>query len=260
MKLQEIMETLDREIPFSYAAEWDNVGLLVGDRQQDIQKILIALDVSDQVLAHAVEEHADLIITHHPLMFRPVKQITEQDFIGTRIRTLIRHDISYIALHTNFDIVKMADLNARDLFLNHPSVLQEVGTDEKGAFGFGRVGRLDKDMTLGEFAGFVKKIAKLSNIRVYGDPEATVRIAAIASGAGKSAVSDAIQKGAQVLVTGDVDYHAGIDANAQGLAVIDAGHYGTEYVFISYMAYLVKQLFPEVDVVEQEIRQPYEIV
>ncbi len=260
MKLNDIIQVLEREIPPKYAEEWDNVGLLVGDRNQEIKRILVSLDADDGTVEEAVEKEADLIVTHHPLIFKPLKTVTEDDFIARRIRSMIRNDISYFAMHTNFDVVKMADLNAKDLLLNHPDVLETNGVDERGEFGFGRIGRLDKDMTLKQFASFVKKIAKLPSVRVYGDVDQIVRIAAIASGSGKSAISDAIQKGAQVIVTGDVDYHTGIDANAKGIAVIDAGHYGTEYVFISYMSYFLKQLFPDLEILSREIKQPYEIV
>ncbi len=260
MKLDDIIKRLEEEVPPRYAEEWDNIGLLVGDHEQDIRRVLISLDANDATVDYAVESKADLIITHHPLIFSPMKTVTEQDFIGRRIRTMIKNDISYYAMHTNFDVVKMADLNARALMLNHPSVLEETGRDESGAYGFGRIGRLDKEITLGEFAAFVKKVAFLPKVRVYGDIDARVRVAAIASGSGKSAIRDALEKGAQVIVTGDVDYHTGIDANAKGIAVIDAGHYGTEYVFISYMAYLMEQLFPELTILSQEIRQPYHVV
>ncbi len=260
MKLQNIMDILEREFPSRYAQSWDNVGLLVGDRTQEIKRVLISLDVSDAAVEHAVKEKADLILTHHPLIFRPLKTVTEQDFIARRIRALIKHDIAYYAMHTNFDIVKMADLNAKDLMLNHAQVLEECGSDEGGVFGFGRVGNLDRPVSLAEFADYIKKVAKLSHIRVYGDQNAMISRAAIASGAGKSAIADAIDKGAQVIVTGDVDYHTGIDAVAQNIAVIDAGHYGTEYCYIPYMAHRMKELFPDIEVLTEEIRQPFTIL
>ena len=189
-----------------------------------------------------------------------MERVIEQDVIGCRVRRMIRSGISYFAMHTNFDIVKMADINARDLGLTEPRVLEKMGEDENGVFGFGRVGGLEAPLGLAAFAERVKKVCRLKAVRVYGDPEAVVRRAAVASGSGKSAIPDAIREGADVIVTGDVDYHTAIDSVAGGIAIIDAGHYGTEFCFIDYTVHMLKSMFPEIEVIGQEIRQPYTII
>lgn len=261
MKLADIMKTIEEDFPKSLAMDWDNVGLLVGDEEADIKKVLISLDVTDAAVERAVKEGADLILTHHPLLFRPLKTVTEQNFIAARVRKLIRNDINYYAMHTNFDIAGMADRNALDLALLEPEVLEELGTDEYGhAYGLGRVGMLSEEMTLKELAGHVKDVMKLDAVRVYGEPDRKVIRVGVSSGAGKSAVSDALKKQADVLITGDLDYHTAIDANAQGLAMIDAGHYGTEFTYIPFMEEYVKEKFPELTILTMEIVQPYQIV
>ena len=255
------MRTIEEDFPKSLAVDWDNVGLLVGDEEAEIRKVLINLDVTDAAVERAVKEGADLILTHHPLLFRPLKTVTEQDFIAARVRKLIRNDINYYALHTNFDIAGMADQNAVDLSLREPEVLEELGTYEDGrAYGLGRIGLLPEEMTLKELAGHVKDVMKLDAVRVYGDPERKVLRVGVSSGAGKSAVNDALRKHADVLITGDLDYHTAIDADARGLAMIDAGHYGTEFTYISFMEKYVKEKFPELDVLTMQIVQPYHIV
>ena len=255
------MRTIEEDFPKSLAVDWDNVGLLVGDEEAEIRKVLINLDVTDAAVERAVKEGADLILTHHPLLFRPLKTVTEQDFIAARVRKLIRNDINYYAMHTNFDIAGMADQNAVDLSLREPEVLEELGTYEDGrAYGLGRIGLLPEEMTLKELAGHVKDVMKLDAIRVYGDPERKVLRVGVSSGAGKSAVNDALRKLADVLITGDLDYHTAIDADARGLAMIDAGHYGTEFTYISFMEKYVKEKFPELDVLTMQIVQPYHIV
>ena len=254
------LAAMENEVPARYACSWDHVGLLVGDRDAEVCRILVALDAGDEAVRLAEEKGCDLIVTHHPLLFHPMERVIEQDVIGCRVRRMIRSGISYFAMHTNFDIVKMADINARDLGLTEPRVLEKMGEDENGVFGFGRVGGLEAPLGLAAFAERVKKVCRLKAVRVYGDPEAVVRRAAVASGSGKSAIPDAIREGADVIVTGDVDYHTAIDSVAGGIAIIDAGHYGTEFCFIDYTVHMLKSMFPEIEVIGQEIRQPYTII
>ena len=229
MKLRDIIRQLDKDFPFSWAMEWDNVGLLIGDMEADIQKVFLNLDVTDEAVAEASLWGADLILTHHPLLFAPARTVTEQNFIGRRIRRLIKEDINYVAMHTNFDIAKMADLNAADLQLKDPRILDITG----------------------------ESAMSLTAVRMYGDPDRIVQKCAVSSGSGKSEIRAALEAGAHVLVTGDLDYHSSIDANAQGLALIDAGHYGTEFVYITYMEDYLKKTFPELSVRSMKIRQPY---
>ncbi len=261
MKLRSIMKTIETDFPTELAMDWDNVGLIVGDEEAEIRTILINLDVTDAAVERAVECGADLILTHHPLLFRPMKTVTEQNFIARRVRKLIRNDINYYAMHTNFDIARMADLNAQDLSLRDAEVLEVLGSYEDGRrYGLGRIGRLEKEMRLSELAEKVRDVMKLDAVRVYGDPERIVSKTGVSSGAGKSAVPDAIEKGADVLITGDLDYHTAIDANAQGLAMIDAGHYGTEHIYISYMERYIKEKFPDLEVLTMDIEQPYTVI
>ena len=261
MKLRDIMTVIEEDFPKKLAVEWDNVGLLTGDEEAEIRKVLVSLDVTDAALDYAVQSGADLILTHHPLLFRPLKTVTEQDFIAKRVRKLIRNDINYYAMHTNFDIAGMADLNAADLSLLDPEVLEAVGKYDDGReYGFGRIGHLENDLTLFKLAERVKGVMKLSAVRVYGDPKRIVSRVAISSGAGKSSVQDALMKKADVLITGDLDYHTAIDANARGLSMIDAGHYGTEFTFIPYMEKYLGEKLPELSVLSMKIEQPYTIL
>ena len=259
MKCKEIIEVLEKRYPPSLAAEWDNVGLLVGDAEKEVRIVYTALDLTDTVLERAVSAGADLIVTHHPMIFRPVSGITRQDFIGRRIMGLIEHGISYYAMHTNFDIAGMADRNARDLQLENPEVLECVSLTDDIPVGYGRVGNVSGSPSLGEFARNVKKIYALDAIRVYGDETKPVHRAAVSSGSGKSSLRDAIKAGADVLITGDVDYHTAIDAVMQGIAVIDAGHYGTEYCFIGEAASFLESACPGITAVRDGVQQPYRV-
>ena len=118
MKCQDIMSALEELSPVSYAEDWDNVGLIVGRRDKEVRKIYIAVDPTDEVIQKAVEVSADMIITHHPLIFKGIKKVNSENFISRRVLRLARHDISYYAMHTNFDIMGMADAAADDISTN----------------------------------------------------------------------------------------------------------------------------------------------
>lgn len=261
MKCRDVINVLNERWPESYALGFDNVGLLVGDREQEVYHIFVALDVTDETLEQAIACGADMIVTHHPLLFSAIKKVTTDDFIGNRIVKMIRHGISYYAMHTNFDIMGMAGLNALSLKLNNPEILEVTYEDADGhKEGIGRIGTLEEPMSLKEFGAYVKEQLGLEMVRVYGNLEMAVERVAISSGSGRSMIKEAIKAGVQVLVTGDIDYHTGIDAVAQGLMIIDAGHYGTEMIFIEYMEEALKEMLPEMKVTAAEIQQPFALV
>ena len=135
-------------------------------------------------------------------------------------------------------------------------VLEETAPGE----GIGRVGALKGTMDLKQFAGKVRNDFEIPDVRMYGDPAAIIHRVAVSSGSGKSMIRGAIEKGADVIVTGDVDYHSAIDAVAQGIAVIDAGHYGIEHIFIGQMAEELKERFPEMEICTEPIRHPFLMV
>lgn len=260
MTCKEIMDILETQWPLSYALDWDNVGLLVGREDKEVSKVFVCLDVTDETLDQAVEFGADMIVSHHPMLFSAVKTVTDRDFIGRRILRLAKHDISYFAMHTNFDVAGMAALNQETLGLTDGSVLMVTAVDGDQEEGIGRVGFLERDMSLNEFAQTVKTKLNLPKVLVYGDGEKKITKAAVSGGSGKSAVKPAICAEADVLVTGDIDYHTGIDAVAMGIAVIDAGHYGTESVFIPHVSGKLKELLTEVEVKSARIAAPFRFV
>lgn len=171
MKCKEIIESLEQKYAPDFAESWDNVGLLVGDKEKEVHKIFLALDVTDESLEMAIKEQADMIITHHPLIFSAMKKVTTDNFIGRRIIKMIQHDISYYAMHTNFDILGMADLSADFLNLKDREILEVTYSDANRTEGLGRVGNLAQKMSLEECADFVKTQLKLPSVTVYGDLE-----------------------------------------------------------------------------------------
>lgn len=257
--VEEIIRELDARWPESQACSWDNVGLLAGRRGSRVDTVFVALDVTEETLEEAVEAGAQLMVTHHPLLFSPVKRISDGDFIGRRLLRLIESGIACYAMHTNFDVTGMAELNSQALGLLESRPL-EAEDPERPQVGIGRVGNLETPETLEDFAGRVKRGMKLSQVRVYGDPAMRISRAAVCGGSGRSVVGQALEAGAQVLVTGDMDYHTAIDTVAQGMAVIDPGHYGSEYAFISYMREQLREMFLELKVRAASERQPFQVI
>lgn len=266
MRCDEIIKKLEEEYPLECAEEWDNPGLLVGRRNRDVRKILIALDATEETIRQAVDQGADMLITHHPLLFRSIKNVTDETFTGRRILALIENNITYYAMHTNFDVLGMSRLNEQQLELKNTRVL-DVTVETDGILeGIGRVGEWEEPMTLRQTAEFVRDRLGLQAVRCYGlkegseEEEEMISRAAICGGSGKSMIGPAIEEEAQVLITGDIDYHTAIDALAQGLYIIDAGHYGTEYGFISYLAERLQKLLPEIEIAEASVHHPFQVV
>lgn len=293
----EIINVLEQQSPAAYACDWDNVGLLIGSREKEVHRIYVALDATDETIEEAVNANADMLLTHHPMIFKGLKKINSDDFTGRRVIELIKKDMAYYAMHTNFDIFGMADLAAERMGLTDTAILQVTGISKEAlskvkktekidlmaatAIGIGKIGSLPHEMTLEECAGYVKRVFEIEKVKVFGMParkiqpdhlsnagraasaersdtlSSSVHRVAICPGSGKSVINDALKAGVQVLITGDMDHHEGIDAVAQGMAVIDAGHYGLEKIFIPYMKEYLEKTLPELEVIPQEPKQPF---
>lgn len=262
MICREIMEVIEQRYPKKYALEWDNVGLQAGRSDKEVRKIYIALDATDEVIDEALRWGADLLLTHHPLIFKPLKQVNDQSFIGRRILRMIRGDMSYYSMHTNYDVMGMADLAGEFLDMEEPEVLEvtcveQDGTENMREQGIGRVANLKKPMTVKECCVFVKERFALPSVKVFGEPEMMVNRIAVSPGSGKSVIGAALKKGADLLITGDIDHHEGIDAVAQKMAVMDAGHYGIEHIYIEDMRKFCEEHFPQIEVKAAQIQHPF---
>lgn len=260
MRCDAIMEKLEELSPAVYASDWDNVGLQIGRLDKEITRIYIALDATEAVIEDAVRQHADMLLTHHPMLFSPIKKITAENFIGRRIIKLIQNDISYYAMHTNFDVMGMADAAADEIELKQREVLETTFEDEISKEGFGRIGKLPSTMTLKECVWLVKDKFGIDKVKVFGDLETELETAAISPGSGKSMIKHAIALGAQVLITGDIDHHDGLDALEQGLCIIDAGHFGLEQIFVPYMEEYLKRECTGVRIMTASQTAPFTIL
>lgn len=357
------MNSLEKLSPSRYAEAWDNPGLLAGRRDKEVRRIFIALDATDDIINQAVKIGADMLITHHPLIFKGVSSINDGSATGRRLIKLIQNDISYYAMHTNYDVCVMADLSADRIGLEDRGILEttystpylklavyvpddyagkvteammEAGAGHIGNYshcsyslqgtgtflplegsnpfigengrlcttqevkvetivqkemldsvlkkmkeshpyeepaydvyelscggeraGIGRTGILPSKMTLEECCRLVKERFCLENVKVFGSLDSVVETAAISPGSGKSMIGPAMKAGVQVLITGDIGHHEGIDAADGGLAVIDAGHYGLEHIFIAQVGEYLEKEFDSLEIVQESIKQPFAII
>ena len=258
MLCREIVEIIERTYPKQAAFEWDNVGLLVGRTEKEVKKIYVALDATEEVIDAAIKAGADMLVTHHPLIFSPLKKITDEHFIGSRVVKLLQHDISYYAMHTNYDVLRMAELSGVILGLKDAEMLDPMGRSDGN--GIGRVGVLENEMTLLECCELVKEKFQLETVSVFGDVNKVVRCAAISPGSGDDLIEAALAHHADVLITGDIGHHDGIDAVAQGTAIIDAGHYGLEHIFVEDMAEYLQKNTDGVRLEKAKISHPFQVV
>lgn len=229
IKCRRIIEELNKLAPEYLAEEWDNVGLMVGDMEQEVRKVLVALDAIPEVIEEAIQEKVDLIITHHPFILKPLKSIRKDMSMGKRVYDLIQNNIGLYSAHTNLDIAfgGTNDTLANLLELENISILKEMDT-----YGMGRIGILKKTYTLEEYAKFIQNKLELSNIRIIGRSEHIINTVALTTGSGMSYIQDAVNKKADVYITGDVKFHDAQKARELGIALIDAGHYGTENIIV----------------------------
>ncbi len=262
MICDEILKLCEELAPVSYAIDWDrkNDGLQLGDRNWKVSRIYLALDATEEVIEDAIRSGADMLITHHPMIFGGINQINSDSSIGRRLLTLAENKISYIAMHTNFDVKCMADDAADYLGLTDRQVLEITTSEEEGPEGIGRVGSLPNKMTLAELCRLVKEKFGLDTVKVFGELDQEVERAAISPGSGKGMTEAALAVKADVLITGDIDHHTGIDAVADSLCIIDAGHYGLEHIFTDYMeAFLKDKIDPaeKIEIIKEPLKHPF---
>ena len=257
MTVKDIINELNILAPEEAALSWDNVGLLVGSPDWEISKIYIALDATEDVINHAIKSGANLLITHHPMIFSSINRVTSEDLCGRRVMKLLENGIALYAMHTNFDIYKMGELADSKLGLKNTVPLEICTPDDRG---IGSIGVLSEETTLGDCAAFVKNAFELSSVKVFGDPDTVIKKVAVLPGSGKSDIENAIAAGADVLITGDIDHHSGIDAVQDGLMIIDAGHYGVEHIFIKYMEKYLGEKCSEIETLCEPKKEPFYVI
>lgn len=239
--VSEIEQALFELAPRECAQDWDNVGFLVGRRDREVRKVLAAMDITEDVIDEAVRWGADLIVTHHPVIFHGQKSVTDRDVTGNRVLRLLEGGLSAICMHTNLDCAEggVNDILAQTLGVQNP----ERFTNE----GVGRCGWLAGPMALPEFVRLVSRALGCNGVR-YADAGKPVHRVAVGGGACGEFEDAAIAAGCDTFVTADLSYHQFLDAAGKGINLIDAGHFPTEDPVCGRLVSYISQCFPEISV------------
>lgn len=247
--VNDILNYLNTLAPQYMKMDWDNDGLLCGDGRQEVHKILVALDPFEGVCREAAAVGADLIVTHHPLIFQPQKTVTTDTSVGRCILFLAQHGISAINAHTNLDCAPggVNDVLAAALGLENVSVIDPMGTDESGRpWGLLRCGEVPQQ----PLEAFLTQVKAALHCPVLRFADGGKDVCRVAVGGGECAGEwmDAYRAGCDTFVTADVKYNQFWDARDSGMNLIDAGHFYTENPVCAVLAQKIRDAFPEISV------------
>lgn len=228
--LKEVINILDEIAPFALAEKWDNSGLQVGSQDQIIKKILVALDPTFEAVCRASSIDAQLLITHHPLLFKAVSCIDFNNYPGDVIREAIKKDVAIVAVHTNLDSARMGInyLLAQEIGLVDVDVLEPKELNGEEGYGIGVIGNLTGPVDLLSVSRLIKDTFGINTVKVIGPYESVIGRIAIVGGSGRDYIGTAVQKNADLLITGDIGHHDALTAKTLNINVIDAGHFSTE--------------------------------
>ena len=243
--LKEVINILDEIAPFALAEKWDNSGLQVGSYNQVIRRILVALDPTMEAVSIASSTDVQLLVTHHPLLFRAVSCINFNIYPGNVIHEAVRNNIAIVAVHTNLDSAR-AGINhilGEKLGLLDVEILDPRELNGEGGYGLGITGSLPEPVDLLSASGLIKNILGLSTVKVIGTDESVIKRIAVVGGSGRDLISIAAEKKADLLVTGDIGHHDALTARALGLNIIDAGHFSTERFALTGFIKKLEDLF-----------------
>ncbi len=279
-----VTEKLEQLAPKAAACDWDNPGLLVGRSDREVSRIYVALDASGVVVDAAIDAGCDLIVTHHPIIFRGLKAINDQSALGLKLLDLIQNDVSVFSMHTNFDACPggMADIVCKALGLRKTGLMEADGflpcAEQNGApeglkmrvvettedvnpdaYGIGFTAELPRMMTAGEFAACVKERFGLPFVQYY-DAGIPIRRIACCPGSGRGELKEVMGLQVDAFLSGDMGHHEGLDLCEEGISLLDAGHYGLEHIFVHYIADFLRSQFPEMEIIEEELHFPAQIV
>ena len=241
MTVQDVYNLIDRFAPFATQAGGDNSGFLVGSAEQEVTGILFALDVTEPVIDEAVSLGAQLIVTHHPLMFSPIHALTDGNYEGRLIRRLTRENISLIAAHTNLD---QAPGGIND------TLAAACGLKEVTGEGFFRCGLLPEPLTAGAFAQELSRRLH-TTVRLMGPEDRIIRKAGLCSGGGSDLWQDAAEAGCDAFISGEIKHHWGLAMADSGIAGFECGHFATEEPGIRALAAALQK---ELNQVECKVR------
>ena len=240
MKVRDIINVIESFAPLSIQENWDNSGLCVGSEDDEVTSVLLGLDCTPELVDEAVECGADMIVTHHPLIFSGLKKISPDDQVGAAVIKAIKAGISIYAAHTSADkvIAGVSGAMASRLGLVNVSILDEDGEGT----GLGVVGDLPQPVTAAEAVTLVKERFGLKALRSSRPVEGMISRVAMCGGSGGSLIKAAMASGAQLYLSGDISYHNFFTRD--GFMIMDIGHYESEIEIVDILFSLLRKNFP----------------
>ncbi len=252
MKIKDIEAVIENKFPKRYAMDADNVGLIVGDGNSQVTRVLVCCDVDEYVAKEAVDRGVQLIISHHPLMFFPIKHLNEDNPEQRALRILVKNDIALYAAHTNLDVGRggINDYMADMLSLGDTQIIDLVERDGDICHGYGRFAKLKEPVTLGDMLRRCKEVFDLDGCRYVGEFEDSISTVAINTGGGAGIMDLCFKINADLLITGDVKYNPARDAYERNMAVIDIAHYDTEKITMDFFCGFFAENMPDIEVIK----------
>lgn len=243
MKVKSFYNFLDKYAPFDVCDKFDNCGLLVGDEDANVKAVCLCLDITNKVIDEAVKRKANLIISHHPVIFDPLKSVTA----GTPVYNLMKNKINAICMHTNADMTKdgVTDIMLDLLGFERSSVILEPVMPD--GTGYGKICDLPIATTATALAESCKEAFQCTAVR-FIDTERPIKRVAVCSGAGGSNLPLAVSAGCDALITGDVKHNVWIDAENSDFCLIDAGHFHTENILCNYLLGTLSRKFHNTEI------------
>ena len=245
--VNEILDALLKVAPLSLAEGFDNPGFLVGRGGREVKKVLVALDITSDVVREAAEIGAELIVSHHPVIFTPRTNVCDGDVMGNIILSMIENNIAAICMHTNLDSARggVNDILAEALGLSDTEVIEPKSEDPKA--GLGRCGNLEQETKLCDFMDKVCKTLSVSGVK-YHDAARSVHRVCVGGGACGDFVSYAKAFGFDTIVTSDIKHNYFLEAQELGINAVDAGHFATENIVCPKIEEIIKSSFPSLSV------------
>lgn len=242
--VQQFCQYLERFAPGRLAEDWDNVGLLIGDRDRQVANVMTCLTITPESVEEAVARDVQFIVAHHPLPFRPLKRITGDTVQGRMLLRIIEHRIAVYSPHTSFDSAEQG-INQRlaeGLGIMDLQPLQPIEDDPDG-LGAGRFGTLETPIALSRFIDAVKRFLRLEGLHYVGSSDQTVKTVAVGCGSAGQFLPPAIMAGCDCLVTGETNFHTCLEAKATGTAIVLPGHYASERFALELLAETLAEQF-----------------
>lgn len=261
-KVLDIIKEIEKFAPKYLKEEYDNVGLMVGDKEKKVEKVLLALDCTNEVINEAVNLNVDLIITHHPLLFKKPKSIIKGDLVGDKVITLIKEDIALYSCHTNLDSTKggINETLVKMLGFHSDKIMEPNETNNSKDCGIGRIVKLENEISFSDIIELVKRNLGIKNMRIVKGAE-KIKTLAVINGSGQDFFYEAKSLGADCIITGDTTYHFASDFKEMGISIIDAGHFNTEYVVFLKTLEFLNDEFKNVEFIKSKnSSDPYDFV